>query len=217
MVDSHSTDRTKQICQSFDVAFFEHKFEGHIQQKNYALEKTKFDVVLALDADEVLSKELRNSILQVKQNWKAQAYRFNRLNNFCGQWIKHGLWYPDRKIRLWDRREGKWGGKNPHDKVIMNEGAHVLHLPGDLLHYTVSTVEDFYDQQKKFSLIQARDLQKAGMSPNFLHLYLKPAYKFILSYILRLGFLDGKAGYIIAKGLAWQVRERYKNVLTASQ
>ncbi|MTI29248.1 glycosyltransferase family 2 protein, partial [Cytophagales bacterium RKSG123] len=119
VVDSLSTDNTKKICEKFDVHFIENPFEGHIEQKNYAMGCARNDYVLSLDADEALSPKLKESILKVKENWTADFYSFNRLNNYCGQWIRHSGWYPDKKIRLWDRRKGKWGGKNPHDNVVM--------------------------------------------------------------------------------------------------
>ena len=107
VVDSYSIDKTVEICKSYSAKVFQHKFEGHIQQKNYALEKTSFYFALSLDADEVLSDELRKSIASVKSDWKYDGYEMNRLTNYCGAWIRHGGWYPDRKIRLFDKRKGK--------------------------------------------------------------------------------------------------------------
>lgn len=212
VVDSFSTDTTEQICRSFNVNFISHAFEGHIEQKNFAVQHAVHDFILALDADEVLSDDLRSSILQVKEHWTAQAYQFNRLNNYCGRWIKHGLWYPDRKIRLWERRCGEWGGKNPHDKVILRPGSQVKKLKGDLLHYTAPTQKAFYNQLDKFSSIQAAGLRAEGFRPNFFHFYFKPAFKFLTAYLFRVGFLDGRAGYQIAKGQAWSVLQRYLKV-----
>lgn len=111
IIDSHSSDRTVEIAKEFGAKVILHEFEGHIQQKNFAMGEAQYDYVLSLDADEMLSIELIRSIVAVKSNVQADAYQFNRLNNFCGKWIKHGLWYPDRKIRLWDRTKGKWGVK----------------------------------------------------------------------------------------------------------
>jgi glycosyltransferase involved in cell wall biosynthesis len=104
VVDSFSTDKTKEICLSYGVQFIEHRFEGHIQQKNFAAQNATCNYVLSLDADEVLSPQHIKSIKEVKLNFEADGYYFNRLNNYCGQWIKHCGWYPDKKLRIWDRR-----------------------------------------------------------------------------------------------------------------
>src|SRR3954466_10005620 len=108
VVDSFSSDKTEEISKSFSAKFIQHKFEGHIEQKNYALAQTSFDFVLSLDADEALSDELKSSIKSIKENWQHDAYEMNRLTNYCGQWIKHSSWYPDKKVRLFKKTAGKW-------------------------------------------------------------------------------------------------------------
>src|SRR5690606_8413840 len=133
-VDSLSTDATEEICKNYSVRFIKHPFEGYVGQKNYAMQMAKYDYVLSLDADERLSDELRKSILAVKANWdEYDGYAFNRFNNYCGKWLRHGGAYPDRKIRLWDRRVACWGGVDPHDRVDMPKHR-VKKLNGDLLH-----------------------------------------------------------------------------------
>ena len=132
VVDSGSTDRTKAICDQYPVRFLVHPFEGYVDQKNYAMQNAHFDHILSLDADERLSDELTTSILQVKDNWgDVDGYAMNRFNNYCGHWIRHCGWYPDHKIRLWDRRCARWEGTDPHDKVVMEKGK-VTRLKGDL-------------------------------------------------------------------------------------
>jgi glycosyltransferase involved in cell wall biosynthesis len=113
VVDSFSVDRTEEICRKYGVKFVNHSFEGHIEQKNWALEQTRFNHVLSLDADEVVSEALKRSIQYIRENWKDDGYSFNRLTNYCGQWINHCGWYPDKKLRLFDKTKGRWGGVNP--------------------------------------------------------------------------------------------------------
>ena len=113
VVDSYSTDRTEEICKAYHVKFIQHRFFGHIQQKNWAILQATSPYILSLDADEALSDELRLSILKAKKNWTHDGYYFNRLTNYCGKWIRHTSWYPARKLRLWDSRKGSWGGFNP--------------------------------------------------------------------------------------------------------
>ena len=209
VVDSNSTDRTCEIAGSHGAKIINNDFEGHIQQKNFAVDQAKYDFILSLDADEALSVDLIQSILKVKNQQSSDAYQCNRLNNFCGRWIRHGLWYPDKKIRLFDRKIGRWGGTNPHDKVILKPEATLQKLKGDLLHYTVSSVREYIGQVNKFSSIQATELLQRKQGVSFFHLYIKPPYKFILAYIFRLGFLDGWRGFCIAAGQAWGIYLRY--------
>ena len=115
VLDSLSTDKTKEICLNYPVKFFEQPFLGYIEQKNKALEFSTYPHVLSLDADEEISAELKKSIQKVKENGVGDGYYFNRLTNYCGKWIKHTDWYPDQKLRLFDKRKGQWSGTNPHD------------------------------------------------------------------------------------------------------
>lgn len=202
VVDSFSTDNTKKIATSLGARFIEHDFEGHIQQKNWAAAQSKFPYVLSLDADEALSEKLKKSVLEVRNNWKADGYSFNRLNNYCGKWIKHGDWYPEKKLRLWDKRKGKWGGINPHDTFEMETGSVIKHLKGDLLHYVYYSISQQLLQNDKFTTIAARARFDMGKKPSVLKLIFSPAFSFIRNYILKLGFLDGFYGFVVATNLA---------------
>jgi glycosyltransferase involved in cell wall biosynthesis len=200
VVDSFSKDRTEEICRRYPVQFIQHPFAGHIEQKNYALEQTSYDYVLSLDADEALSPALQESILREKQkNFPSDAYRMNRCTNYCGQFIRHGLWYPDRKIRLINKHKGHWGGINPHDKIEMNPGSTITRLPGDILHYSYNSIREHTEQNELFSTISADALLKLGKKTNLLKIIIHPFWAFFSGYILRLGFLDGYYGWVIAK------------------
>lgn len=209
VVDSYSTDKTKSICASFGARFIEHAFEGHIQQKNFAMTQAKYPHQLSLDADEALSEELKNEVMRVKENWDADGYRMNRLANYCGKWIWHCGWYPDPKLRLYDSRKGKWGGLDPHDKFELTQGSKTAFLKGDILHYTYYTVEEHVAQSNKFSSIAARVLIEKGKTVYFIQLIINPIAKFIRNYILRLGFLDGFYGFIICQGAAHETFLKY--------
>lgn len=198
VVDSFSTDNTEKIARKFGAKFIKNKFEGHIEQKNFAMLQAENDYILSLDADEALSPKLLTEIEKVKQNWQFDAYSFNRLNNFCGKWIKHSGWYPDKKIRLWDKRKARWGGKNPHDHVICGKNCTLKHLKGDLLHYSFISINQHVEQINKFSEIKAEGLYKKGKNANLFHIVFSPTIKFFKSYILKLGFLDGFYGFVIA-------------------
>jgi glycosyltransferase involved in cell wall biosynthesis len=199
VVDSYSTDKTEQICRRMDVKFLQHRFDGHIEQKNYALDCASYDHVLSLDADEVLSEELIQSVQTAKNNWQFDGYRFNRLSYYCGKWIRHSGWYPDTKLRLWDKTKGRWGGVNPHDRVEMGVSSRVSHLSGDLYHYSYHTIRDHIEQINRFSEIAARAAHARGKHANlWLDIVLNPLLTFFKKYFLKLGVLDGYQGFMIA-------------------
>ncbi|MBS1591880.1 MAG: glycosyltransferase family 2 protein [Bacteroidetes bacterium] len=210
VVDSLSTDATKQTCSNFNVKFIEQKFLGYIEQKNFAITQTKYDFILSLDADEALSDTLKESILQQKQNgFKYNAYNINRCTNFCGKWIKHGTWYPDKKVRLINKHKGKWGGINPHDKLEIQAGNSIQHLKGDLLHYSYYALEEVITQNNKFTTIQAQAMLQQGKKAPLIKLFINPLVAFINGYILKLGFLDGADGFFIASSVAYQTMVKY--------
>ncbi len=209
VVDSFSTDSTEKICSEFDVKFISHKFDGHIQQKNWAITQATNKYVLSLDADEALSEELQQSIFEVKNNWQHDGYCFNRLTNYCGKWIKHGHWYPDVKLRLWDSTKGKWRGKNPHDTYLLDSGEKGNHIKGDLLHYSYYTIDEHWTQADKFSKIAAKAYFDSGKKSSWFKILFSPISRFISSYFLNLGFLDGKYGWIIAKITYWETQQKY--------
>jgi glycosyltransferase involved in cell wall biosynthesis len=214
VVDSFSTDRTVGICREKGARVVAHAFEGHIQQKNWALDQAQYPIVLSLDADEALSETLRQSILEVKAAERpADGYHMNRLSNYCGQWIHHSGWYPDRKLRLFDRHKGRWGGLNPHDKVIMEPGSSEAFLKGDLYHYSYYTVEEHYQRARKYADIAARAMADAGRTSNWFRLIANPTFKFIRNYLIKLGFLDGKAGFIISWISARETYWKYRNLM----
>jgi len=199
VVDSYSTDKTEEICRKMGVIFLQHPFQGHIEQKNYAVSRAGHQHVLSLDADEVLSEKLIQSIQAAKQRWQFDGYSFNRLTNYCGQWIRYSGWYPDTKLRLWDKRQGRWGGVNPHDRVIMDEQSRVGHLTGDLYHYSYRTIKDHIEQINRFYEIAARAAHGDGRHVNLLlDIVMNPLLTFFKKYILKLGILDGYAGFMIA-------------------
>lgn len=197
VVDSFSTDHTKVICEKFNTRFIQHAFEGYIEQKNYALSLATYDYILSLDGDEALSHTLKNSILEVKKNWSFDGYYFNRLNNYCGQWIKHSDWYPDRKLRLFKKNSGEWKGINPHDRYTLKKGLKKGFLKGDLLHWIYRDYEEHNQKNEKFSSIAAKAYFELGIKSSIWKIIYRPSWAFFKAYFLRLGFLDGLNGFII--------------------
>lgn len=212
VVDSFSTDRTEEIAISFGVNFSKNPFAGYIEQKNHALSLAKFDYVLNVDADEVLSNELKKSIVEVKKNPGGfEGYDFNRLTNFCGQWIRHCGWYPDTKLRLFKRESGYFTGKNPHDRVeFRNDDSKIKHLEGDLLHYSYKTLTEHIHQINRFSTIGAHSAKEKGKKViPVIHIFGNPIFTFIKKYFFQLGMLDGYYGFIISLNTAYSKYLKY--------
>jgi glycosyltransferase involved in cell wall biosynthesis len=199
VVDSGSTDKTEDICKKYGVKFVYHPFEGHIEQKNFAITQCTSDFILSLDADEALSEELKKSIIAVKNNWEKDGYTFNRLTNYCGKWVHHCGWYPDTKLRLFKKGKGKWGGSNPHDRYELNDKGKTEKIKGDLLHYSYYTIKDHLTQINKFSGIAAKVAFEEGKRSSIILMLVKPGFKFFRDYILKLGILDGSTGFIICR------------------
>ncbi len=213
VLDSFSKDNTKKICLEKGARFFEHAFDGHIQQKNRAITYAQHPHILSLDADEALDDKLKKSILEIKENFNKEGYYMNRLTNYCGHWVKHCNWYPDRKLRLWDSRKGEWTGINPHDKYEMfSDDKNTDYLKGDILHYSYYTIEDHYKQIEYFSNIASQAYFDAGRKAPAYKLVLNPVAKFLDHYFWNLGFLDGGAGFSISKISAYATYLKYKKL-----
>ncbi len=209
VVDSYSTDKTESICRKHGARFVKHKFEGHIEQKNWAITQAKYPYILSLDADEAISGELEKEVIRVKSDWKHDGYVMKRLNYFCGKWIRHCGWYPDKKLRLWDSRKGKWEGINPHDIFVLAKGSSTSELKGNILHYSFYSITQHMDQINKFSEIKAHAEFNNGRRSDLFKIIFIPVFKFFRSYILRLGFLDGYYGFIVCKNSAFSAYLRY--------
>jgi glycosyltransferase involved in cell wall biosynthesis len=212
VLDSFSTDRTGAIAAEHGARFLQHVFEGHIEQKNRAISHAKYPWVLSLDADEALDDRLALSIREAMKAPAADGYTMNRLTNYCGGWIRHGGWYPDTKLRLWDSRMGRWTGINPHDRYEMDASARIVHLPGDILHYSYNSIEDHYRQVEYFTTIAAKAYADRGKGAPLLKRLFSPVAKFIGDYLLRLGFLDGGRGFTIARISAYATWLKYQKL-----
>ena len=213
VVDSLSTDNTKLICEEFGVKFIEQKWLGYSEQKNLANNIASHDWILSIDADEVLSEKLKKSILKIKDSDTDTdvIFSFNRLNNYCGKWIHHSGFYPDKKIRIWNRKIGKWEGI-VHEVIKFSTKVKEVHLKGDLLHYSYAKPEDFEKQVFKFAELRAQHYFDKGKKYASLLKIISPIYFFIQHYFFRLGFLDGKEGFVMCKVAAKATRHKYETL-----
>lgn len=219
VVDSFSTDKTASICAEYGAQFIRNPFEGYIQQKQFALTQCTYDMVLSLDADEALSEGLAHSILMCKKyGFEHRAYTMNRLTNYCGQWIRYSGWYPDVKLRLFDRNIARWGGRNPHDKVELTDNSkRAVHLQGDLLHFSYYAHAEHIAQARRFAGIAANEMAKQGKKSFLLHAAAKALARFVKHFIIKRGFLDGRNGFIISKMAALETWWKYRKLSALNQ
>ena len=159
--------------------------------------KALYPHILSLDADVALDDTLKKAIQEVKNNWTSDAYTMNRLTNYCGKWIRHCGWYPDRKLRLFDSQKGEWQGVNPHDEYILKSGSSSQYLPGDILHYSYNSITDHVTQVNYFTDISAKENVVKGKKSRLINVLINPFIKFIRDYIFLGGFRDGYFGLVI--------------------
>lgn len=198
VLDSFSTDDTEKICRKNPkVQFSQHPFDGHIEQKNRALEKCSSEWILCLDADERVSPELRDSIeKKLNQDPDIVGIKFPRLTYHMHRYIRYGGWYPNARYRLIRKGMAFWGGENPHDKLVLKGKG--IKIKGDLIHLTAKDLSHQVDTINKFSSIVALTRYNKGKRYHLWRLLLKPVSKFLEMYVLKRGFLDGTQGFIIA-------------------
>jgi glycosyltransferase involved in cell wall biosynthesis len=212
VVDSVSTDATVEIAGRYTDRIFEQPFLGHIEQKNLAVSKASHDWILSLDCDERLSEPLRASILAVKQALGGHtAYRMARRTFYVYRWLNH-CWYPDKKVRLFDRRKARWGGVNPHDRVEV-DGGRIHELSGDILHYSFDSISAHIQTLDKFTEIGAQEIIKRGKRVTLLSPFTHATWTFLRMYVLRRGFLDGFAGLVASVLSFMHVFVKYAKVI----
>lgn len=209
MVDSGSTDDTREICERAGARVLQRPFDGFRSQKQFAIEQAGHDWVLCLDADERVDERLRSAIRaeQARGFDGAAGYRFARLSKYFGKFLRHGNAYPDRVLRLFDRRRGGWRGRREVHEAASVDGA-VRTLRGDLLHHPYRSFEQQLQKTQRYARMMAEHEFARGKRASLARLVLSPAWRFVRGYVLRGGFLDGWHGLVYAYVRANYVRQK---------
>lgn len=211
VINDTVNDGTDRIVESFGGKVFREPWKGNIAQNQSATDKATSDWLLSLDADEVVSPELAKEIQELfaTPNRAAQfdAYDFPRVTLFYDRWIRHGEWYPDRKLRLWKRGRGTWGGVFPHGRVVVT--GTVGRLNGELMHYSMESIEHSLQKTVRYANEFAETCRKENRRISFLQLLVRPPWRFLRGYVFKLGFLDGWRGLTIARMSAFYTFLRY--------
>jgi glycosyltransferase involved in cell wall biosynthesis len=197
VVDSGSTDRTVEIARKLGARVIEMEWRGYAGQKNFASDQASYDWVLSIDADESLSEALEAEIWQIKKTGpQYDAYTMPRLAQYLGRWILHSGWYPDRKIRLFDRRKARWEGDYVHESVVV-QGT-VGHLESNLLHFTCNSLTEHLRTMDRYTTLAAEQLVDQKAKITWRRIVLDPLWTFFKTYFLKQGFRDGLEGLCIA-------------------
>jgi glycosyltransferase involved in cell wall biosynthesis len=212
-------DGTDKIAAEFGAKIFRESWQGHIAQKNSTAKKTGGDWILGLDADEAVSPKLRDEIQKLfsepEKLRRFNAFSFPRCTFYCGRWIRHGDWYPDRQTRLWRRGAAEWGGVDPHDKLIVR--GKIGRLRHELLHHNAESIDRQISKISRYSEGFLRDAQARGRGASGFDISFRPAWRFARGYFFRLGFLDGWQGCHIAWMTAFYTATRYAKVRAAQE
>lgn len=197
VVDSGSVDRTVEIAGKLGARVVESAWPGYAAQKNLAAERATNDWILSLDADESLSEALEGEIWRIKKNGpRFDAYTMPRLAQYLGRWILHSGWYPDRKVRLYDRRKARWVGDFVHESVRVN--GNVGHLEANVLHFTCNSLSEHLRTMDRYTTLAAEQTIANGSRVGWLELLASPPWTFFRTFVWKLGFLDGVEGLAIA-------------------
>lgn len=211
VLDAFSTDRTQVICEEFNVKFVQRKWEGYSASKNYLNSLVESEYILSLDADEALSTTLYEEIKKEKEKGFSGTYSVNRMTNYMGKWIKHSGWFPDIKPRLFPRQGSYWSGEYVHE-ILVHPASPEQFFKGILEHYSYYSYEDHRARADKYSYLTARKFNAAGKKAGILKPYFSAIARFISMYFLKLGFLDGWAGFKIAQISAQSNVVKYKEL-----
>lgn len=213
VVDSFSSDGTPAIAESLGARVVQHAFDGYGPQKAFAESQTRYDWVLNIDADECLSDELRSSLLHFKEQPACAGYSLNILTNYCGAWIRHCGWYPNPKLRLWNKTKGAMSQDKVHEGWRPTDASEPIGmLKGDILHYSFPDISTHLRKIEHYSDAGARYDVARGKQASLFKLLFAPRWAFIQSYLLRGGFLDGYYGYVVCKNSAFAAYAKYTKI-----
>jgi glycosyltransferase involved in cell wall biosynthesis len=209
VVDSHSTDATRRIAGESGAHVIERDWAGYRSQKQFAVDSASHDWVLCVDADERVSEQLRTEIEAVRDGGFAgyAGWSIPRITEYFGRFLRHGNAYPDRLVRLFDRRRGGWTGYEIHENTRVSGRIGRLH--GLLEHYSYRSLSDHHIRMQRYADLMAHALYARGKRCGVLKILFNPQWRFVRGYVLRLGFLDGWRGIVFALVEANYVRRKY--------
>jgi glycosyltransferase involved in cell wall biosynthesis len=217
VVDAHSTDATRELAAAAGARVIRRDWPGYRTQKQFAVDAARHEWVLCLDADERVTAELRGEILALRERAFAGAAGWSvpRITAYFGRFLRHGNAYPDRLVRLFDRRRGGWSGLEVHENTHVSGRVGRLH--GHLEHYPYRSLGDHLQRMQRYAQLMGRALYGQGRRCGMMRVLLNPQWRFVRGYLLRLGFLDGWRGLVFALIEANYVRQKYLTLYMLSR
>jgi glycosyltransferase involved in cell wall biosynthesis len=217
VVDSHSTDATRELAAALGARVLEQDWPGYRSQKQFAVDAAGSDWVLCVDADERVSADLRGEIEAVRDKGFAgcAGWSVPRITDYFGRFLRHGNTYPDRLVRLFDRRRGGWIGDEIHENTRVSGRIGRLH--GHLEHYSYRSLTDHQDRMQRYGELMGRALYDRGKRCGLTKVLVNPQWRFVRGYFFRLGFLDGWRGLVFALIEANYVRRKYLHLYMLSR
>jgi len=209
VVDSGSTDDTVNICRRYKATVIETDWAGYGINKNKGIAAARYDWILSLDADEAVDDELKHSLQQLSLQDENEVFNIRFKNFFCNKWIRFGEWGFDKHIRLFNRNQVQWNNVEVHENLVFPNDVRVTLLKGHILHYTVHSRQEYAEKMNGYARMNAKKYFDAGKRAGFLKRFFSPVFSFLQHYILRLGFLDGKEGFIIARTTSLYTYQKY--------
>lgn len=209
VINSVSTDKTIDVARSFGAKVYTEEFKGFVDQKNSLIPKCTKDWILFLDADEVINDELKASIVKAIESDSKSAYEINRFTFFLGKTMEH-TWQPNYRLRLVRRdSDPKWSGVLVHESLKVRSDVKIEKMPGHIIHYSFRDISDFFSRQMRYAKMSAQSYEIKGKKASLMKMMLNPLVSFIKQYFIKLGFLDGLAGFVAATGTSYYTFLKY--------
>jgi glycosyltransferase involved in cell wall biosynthesis len=213
VIDEKSKDRTEEIAKNFDAVVFKNEFESYGKQKQFAVLKTTHNLVLNIDADEAIDDRLINELQQIRMSSSADAYTVGIKNFYCGKWMFFGGINSTKRLRIFKKDRGNWNDAAVHEKIVMQPNANIQHLNGNILHIAYESKVEHIEKLKKYAALNAKQLSSKPKIVLLFKMLFSPLSKFISSYILKLGLLEGKQGLQFAILMSYETFLKYKKSL----
>lgn len=209
VLDAFSDDDTPTLARQMGATVLQKKWVGYSHNKNFANNQARHDWILSIDADEVVDEELSTNLKQLTLN-ENTVYSINRLTRFGDDWVYHSDWHPDWKIRLFNRKNVHWQGDFVHETLHVPPHFKIQKLDGLLLHYSYKDDADHWQRIEKYAQLAADELFKKGKKATLFKLWISPIARFIKTFFIKKGILDGKIGWKISCRNAYLVHRKYR-------